>query len=191
MLTVVTGPMFAGKTSKLISMCLSNVVAGNRVVVFKPTNDNRYDGSSIVSHNLDKFASVSIGYNTPKDVFKVIDDMADKAMWADVVFFDEVQFFSSEIIEVVEYILSMRSIKEVVCGGLAQDTFGKPFGSMPHLLSIADNIIMLKAVCSFCKKIDMASRTFRKIKTKEQVVVGGADLYQAACFNCWSAWRGS
>jgi len=83
----------------------------------------------------------------------------------------------------VDFLLSTG--KSVICAGLAQDAFGKPFGPMPLLLSRADNIIHLTAVCAKCKGIGKATRTFRRGESKEQTVVGGAELYEPRCYECW------
>lgn len=182
MLTVITGPMFAGKTSALISICKSHIVAGNKVVAYKPAQDNRYDEKHIVSHNLDKFICVPV--EKPSDIFSHV----ERCM-PDVVAIDEVQFFPTK--DLVEVVLDILSISvNVVCSGLAQDYRGEPFGAMPELLSRADNIISLKAVCSKCKGIGTASRTYRKPgEATGQVLVGGADKYEARCFKCWTGPR--
>ena len=101
-----------------------------------------------------------------------------------VICIDEAQFFSEEIIDLVNHILMLG--KSAIVAGLSQDSFGKPFGSMPHLLAVADRIISLSAVCSKCRGIGAATRTYRKCESKEQVVVGGADTYEPRCFGCWS-----
>jgi thymidine kinase len=77
-------------------------------------------------------------------------------------------------------------LSHVIVAGLPQDSYGKPFGAMPTILAMADNIVCLKAVCSKCKKINSATRTYRKIQDKAQVVVGGIDMFEPRCFECWS-----
>ncbi len=182
MLTVINGPMFSGKTSRLISICSANVIAGNSVTVFKPAKDDRYDINNIVSHSLEKFAAFPI--KEPKDVYQIL----ERRDGSDVVCFDEAQFFDNSIVDVVLSLYNFTT-KEIVCAGLSQDSDGKPFGAMPNLMAIADNIINLRAVCSRCRGVDKATRTFRKIQNNEQVLVGGIDKYEANCFSCWWAWR--
>lgn len=182
MITVINGPMFSGKTSRLISICTANVIAGNSVTVFKPAKDDRYDSQNIVSHSLEKFAAIPV--KESKEVLPLL----ERRDGSDIVCFDETQFFDQSIVDVILTLYGTLT-KEVVCAGLSQDSDGKPFGPMPHLLAIADNIINLRAVCSRCRCVDKATRTFRKISSNEQVLVGGTDKYEANCFSCWWAWR--
>lgn len=182
MLTVITGPMFAGKTSALISMCTSHIIAGDGVIAFKPAKDNRYDEKYIVSHNLDKFSCFVI--DKMPDIWKYLKDAR-----ADVIAFDESQFLEANLLVdfVVEAENYCKGLKRIICAGLSQDARGYPFGAMPELLCMADEIICLKAVCSKCKGIGAATRTYMKDQTEidKQVVVGGADKYEARCYRCW------
>lgn len=181
MLTVIAGPMFAGKSSRLISLCTSHVIAGDSVVVFKPVIDNRYDTNFIVSHNLDKFACIPIGLDMP---FKTISEHVGGKQ---IVCFDEAQFFNpNQFMEVLDLLFSMTNVKRIICAGLPSDANGQCFGAMPELLAYADEIISLRAVCSRCKKIDAASKTFCKKRLDSQISVGGSELYEARCRRCWS-----
>lgn len=183
MLTVISGPMFAGKTSALISICMSHVVAGDSVLAFKPAIDNRYDDKFIVSHNLDKYSCSVV--DKPVEIWH---QLVKSNGHFNVVAIDECQFFDpNTFISLVVDILEKKSIlKRVICAGLSQDCKGYPFGAMPELLSMADEIISLKAVCSKCKGIGLASRTYRKPSQETgQILVGGADKYEARCFKCW------
>lgn len=172
--------MFAGKTSALISMCMSHIVAGDTVVAFKPVKDNRYDEKYIVSHNLDKFTCVPI--KKPFEIYKYLEQNK-----IDAIAIDEVQFLDANAIMMLfDVLFVMENLKRVICAGLAQDYKGLPFGAMPELLSMADEIVSLKAVCSKCKGIGLASRTYRKpTNDTAQVLVGGADKYEARCYRCW------
>lgn len=184
MLTVIHGCMYAGKSSRLISMCVSNIIAGNKVVAFKPSNDNRYEKDYIVAHTLEKFSSIPIDPSKPYSCFGHIVNMS-KDTPVDVVAFDECQFFDTDkFIQVVTQLLYINDYK-IICAGLSQDSDGKPFGAMPHLMAIADEVISLKAVCSSCKKIDGATRTYRKDKYSTQILVGGQEKYSAMCYSCW------
>ena len=177
MLTVVTGPMFAGKSERLISICLSNGIAGNKVQAFKPRRDDRHPFASIRTHS---------GSEYPATI--VEDDLTGFLFIhtaADVYVFDEAQFFDSDSLWFVVKQLLFKYNKSVVVGGLCQDSFGKQFGAMPTILSMADEIILLKAVCAKCKRLNSASRTYRKTDSKEQTVVGGVDIYEPRCFDCW------
>jgi thymidine kinase len=187
MLTVITGPMFAGKSSKLISMAVAHVIAGHNVLAFKPANDNRYGGGYITTHSDEKFMATSID---PDDPHGIINHVLHAEMtWGrkiDVVIVDEAQFFNSKsLIPTVEDLL-YNDGKTIILSGLSQDSSGKPFGAMPHFLATADDIIHLKAVCAKSKKIGAATRTFRKdVNNTNQVAVGGSEMYEPRSFDEW------
>lgn len=179
MLTVVVGCMFAGKTERLISLAHANEVAGNSVLAFTPENDNRYANDFISTHSGLKYPARTI----QQDMYNLI-GMAD-LLEHDVFIFDEAQFLdTSDAIWWVEKLL--RHGKDVVVGGLSQDSSGNPFGAMPHFLAIADDIVHLKAVCAVTRKIGTATRTFRKdASNKSQVAVGGSEMYEPRSFDEW------
>lgn len=186
MLTVITGCMFAGKSSKLIAMATAHAIAGHNVIAFKPSNDIRYGGEYITTHHMAKFMATSINVHDPWDIVKQIKNFTEQTeKEIDVIIVDEVQFFHTSIIEVVEYLLYQLG-KTIILSGLSQDSSGKPFGAMPYLLAIADDIVHLKAVCSKSKKIGAATRTYRKdISNTNQVAVGGAEMYEPRSFQEW------
>lgn len=190
MLTVITGPMFSGKTERLISLCTSHYFAGNKVLAFKPANDNRYSESFITSHNQIKWLASPVKPNEPQKISELFLAALfhEDEQKVDVVAIDEAQFFEPEgLIRTVENILYVYGFS-VIVSGLSQDSDGKPFGAMPHLLAIADDIIHLKSVCAKTKKIGMATRTYRKDKNnKNQVAVGGAEMYEPRSFEAWVA----
>ena len=182
MLTVITGPMFAGKTSRLIALARSHVIAGKDVIGFKPSNDSRYVGDSIITHDTQKFPAFVIDKNKPEECFSKIGCVGENA---DVVVFDEAQFFDKHKFSAMIRKMVCRWGYDVIISGLSMDSSGQPFGAMPYLLEVADEIISLKGVCSKCKSINMATRTYRKDGSTEQIVVGGADKYEPRCFTCW------
>lgn len=170
--------MFAGKTSRLISLAKAHRIAGKRVKLFKPERDNRYEVSNISTHD-----GLTIGCSVVEDsnFYETLGGFNP-----DVVCIDETQFFEEHKLK--QFIVQMlyAEKKEVIVAGLSQDSDGRPFGAMPHLLAIADDIIHLKAVCSASNEIGIATRTYRKDKTNDsQVLVGGKDLYEARCFKEW------
>lgn len=177
MLTVITGCMFAGKSSRLLEIGRANRITGKQVGYFKPSSDTRYSEQEIVTH-----IGKSVSCHSVVDATSIIRylDMYD------VFCIDEAQFFNeNELIEVVEDLLYKHK-KELIISGLSQDSTGSPFGAMPYLLAVADDIIHLKAVCAKTLRIGTASRTFRKDKNnKEQVVVGGTEMYEPRSFEAW------
>ena len=182
MLTVIHGPMFAGKTSRLISIARANIIAGKDVVGFKPSNDNRYPGENITTHDELEFPAFVIDKKKPQTC---LDKIVAVQHRADVIIFDEAQFFEIEPMKALIKRAVCHLGYDVIVAGLSMDSGGRAFGAMPHLLAVSDEIISLKAVCAKCKRVNMATRTFRKDDSTEQVVVGGADIYEPRCFACW------
>jgi thymidine kinase len=183
MLTVITGPMFSGKTSKLQSIYRANIIAKNPVAAFKPSNDTRYSGEMIVSHDGTEIPSFVLNKDYPLSSFAVRPRPRSSGT-TDILFFDECQFYESRQLKMlIKGLISCG--RDVFCAGLSCDSEGEEFGAMGYLLATADHIIINKAVCSRCKGIGVATRTYRTTDETEQTVVGGADKYEPRCFKCW------
>ena len=170
---VVCGPMFSGKTEELIRRLRLARIAKQRVQIFKPVIDNRYDEQHITSHLNQKFICTPI-----REISEILGKLADNTR---VVGIDEAQFFTEEIVEVCEKLANRRL--RVIVAGLDQDYLGNPFGPIPKLLAIADDVLKLKAVCMICG--GEATKSQRLTRDKEQVVVGAADHYEARCRLCF------
>lgn len=184
MLTVITGPMFSGKSSALISRGVSHVIAGDGVIAFKPVIDDRYDLDNIVTHRGNKFLAYTISTdNLWDEANEIFSKYPLGDLDVNVLLIDEAQFFKKS--EILMAVNEWNEWAHIIIAGLAQDSYGKPFGAMPELLAFADNIVCLKAVCSKCKTVSAATRTYRKTKDKSQVVVGGIDSFEPRCFECW------
>ncbi len=167
---IVCGPMFSGKTEELIRRVRRAQIARQKVQIFKPQIDDRYHATNVVSHSSQ--AVVAKAVKTPLDI---LNNLLDSTR---VVAIDEVQFFDESIVSVVEK-LARRGCR-VICAGLDQDSYGKPFGPMPTLLAIADMVDKVHAICTVCGGI--ATKTYRKnASNSSQVVVGEADIYDARC----------
>ena len=170
---VVCGPMFSGKTEELIRRVKRAQIAKQKIQIFKPVIDNRYSKTKVVSHSSLKIEAVPVR-SSDEIIQKTLDSTR-------IVAIDEIQFFDEGIIQVVSR-LARRGCR-VICAGLDQDFMGSPFGPMPHLLSIADEVLKVQAICTVCGA--PASKTFRKKEEKniDQVLVGESDLYEARCRN--------
>ena len=168
---VICGSMFSGKTEELIRRLKRVKIANLKVEIFKPAIDTRYDETKIVSH--DTNAIISTPVESSQSILLLAQDV-------DVVGIDEAQFFDSEIADVCEQ-LALRGIR-VIVAGLDIDYMGKPFGQMPNLLSIADYITKLHAICMKCGNI--ANISYRKIATGGQVLLGEKDIYEPRCRHC-------
>ncbi len=175
---VVCGPMFAGKTEEIIRRIRRLEYAKKTVLVFKPSIDNRYSESEIVSHNKTKAKSINI--NRAKEILDYVKDGVD------AVVIDEAQFLDNDVIWVSE-VLADRGIR-VIIGGLDRDFRGEPFGPMPQLLAIAEFVQKLTAVCVVSGQ--PATRTQRLINGKPAsfddpiVLVGAAEAYEPRSRDC-------
>ncbi len=172
---VICGSMFCGKTEELIRRLRRAEIARQKVQVFKPAIDQRYDAVRVTSHAGMMFDAISI------------DRSADIIKWlkpdTTVVGIDEAQFFDDEIIAVVKD-LADKEIR-VIVAGLDLDFRGEPFGSMPVLIALAERVDKLQAICMICG--EPASRTQRLVNGQPAryddpvVIVGAAELYEARC----------
>jgi thymidine kinase len=168
---VICGSMFSGKTEELIRRLKRVKIANLKVEIFKPAIDTRYDETKIVSHDTNAIQS------SPVDSSQAILLLAQDV---DVVGIDEAQFFDAEIASVCEQ-LALRGIR-VIVAGLDMDYMGKPFGQMPNLLSVADYITKLHAICVKCGNI--ANISYRKVAGGGQVLLGEKDIYEPRCRHC-------
>lgn len=174
---VVCGSMFSGKTEELLRRVKRARLARHRVVLFKPRIDNRYDDVKVVSHEGIKAEATAIA--SPAEIFSFVN--LESA--PEVVGIDEAQFFDDAIVDAAET-LANAGVR-VICAGLDQDYRGKPFGPMPALMSVAEYVTKLQAVCSRCGAA--ACRSQRLIGMEGQLFVGGASDYEPRCRRCFVA----
>jgi len=170
---VITGSMFSGKTEELIRRLRRAQFAGLKVEIFKPSLDKRYSENRVVSHDDKSIVS------TPVDNSSSILLLAGEV---DVVGIDEAQFFDNSIVEVCNK-LADRGVR-VVVAGLDMDFMGNPFGPIPGLLSIAEYITKVHAICMRCGSL--AQYSFRKSEEEQVVVLGEKDKYEPLCRDCFN-----
>ncbi len=165
--------MFSGKTEELIRRVKRAQIAKQKIQIFKPLIDTRYSKTKVVSHSSLKIEAIPVSSS-----MEIFDKIFDSTR---IVAIDEVQFFDQDIIDVVSR-LARRGCR-VICAGLDQDYKGNPFGPMPHLLAVADEVMKVHAICTVCGS--PASKTFRKKEEAnlDQVLVGESDRYEARCRN--------
>ncbi len=176
---VICGSMFSGKTEELLRRVRRAQIAKQKVQVFKPKIDNRFSPDHVQSHDQTKTYSICV--NTGREILPLVEDNTR------VVGIDEAQFFNEDIVDVAQK-LAFRGIRVIVVG-LDMDFRGKPFGPMPTLLAVAEEVTKLSAVCVVCGA--PASRSQRVIKSLQQssvtnatIAVGAEDLYEARCRFC-------
>lgn len=170
---VICGSMFSGKTEELIRRLKRAHYARQHVQVFKPRVDDRYHEQSIVTH--DRVALEGVAVETVHEMRERLEPQVE------VVGIDEVQFFGAEIVELCEF-LANRGCR-VIAAGLDLDWRGEPFGPMPQLLSRAEYVTKLQAICMRCG--NPAHYSYRLASNPQQVLVGADEQYEAMCRRCF------
>ena len=162
---VICGSMFSGKTEELIRRLKRAQFAKQRIEIFKPIVDTRYDDEMVVSHDANEIRS------TPVPVASNIRLLANDV---DVIGIDEAQFFDDEIVAVCND-LANRGIR-VIVAGLDMDFKGNPFGPMPALMATAEYVTKVHAVCT--KTGNLANYSFRKAVNEDIVFLGETQEYE-------------
>lgn len=163
---VICGCMFSGKTEELIRRLRRATIAKQKVEIFKPSVDTRYDDEAVVSHNKTSIRSTAVQFAS---------DITLLAGESEVIGIDEAQFFDPEIINVCRQLAN--SGKRVIVAGLDMDAQGEPFGPMPQLLAIAEFVTKLHAICSISGSL--ASFSYKLTDSDKTVELGEADIYEA------------
>ena len=171
---VVCGSMFSGKTEELIRRLRRAKFANQRVEVFKPKIDTRYDETKVVSHD-----ATAILARPVENAAKILEYTEGEDI--NVVGIDEAQFFDMGLTEVCET-LAKRGIR-VIVAGLDMDYRGVPFGPIPNLLAVAEYITKVHAICLHCG--NLATHSYRKVVNSEQVMLGEKDSYEPRCRTCY------
>ena len=170
---VVCGSMFSGKTEELIRRLRRAQFANQVIAIFKPSVDNRYSDVEVVSHDFHKISSTPI--QDPKQMLEVGADV-------EVVGVDEAQFFDESLVDVCQQ-LANRGIR-VIVAGLDTDYLGLPFGPMPRLMAVAEDVQKVHAICVKCG--NLANHSHRLSKSKDLVLLGEKDVYEPLCRECYN-----
>lgn len=170
---VICGSMFSGKTEELIRRLKRARIARQRVEIYKPAIDTRYSDNNVVSHDANSIPS------TPVESARSILLMASDAQ---VVGIDEAQFFDDTIVEVCNELAN--SGKRVIVAGLDMDFKGIPFGPMPQLMAIAENVTKVHAICVKCG--NLAHVLHRIVKAEQRVLLGEQHEYEPLCRQCYN-----
>lgn len=169
---VICGSMFSGKTEELIRRLNRARLAKQKLEIFKPAVDTRYDDNNVVSHDENEIRSTPVQF--ANDILLLAGD-------SDVIGIDEAQFFDDSLIIVCRKLASMG--KRVIVAGLDMDFEGKPFGPLPALLATAEFVTKVHAICMKCGAL--ASYSYRLAPNKEQVMLGQKEEYEARCRSCF------
>jgi thymidine kinase len=169
---VVCGSMFSGKTEELIRRLKRAKFAHQRVEIFKPTLDIRYSEDEVVSH--DKNSILSTPVDSSSSILLLSSDI-------DVVGIDEAQFFDEGLVSVCNE-LANRGVR-VIVAGLDMDYKGVPFGPMPGLCAIADQVTKVHAICVRCGALAYVSH--RTVSNDKRVLLGEQTEYEPLCRECY------
>lgn len=170
---VICGSMFSGKSEELIRRLRRAEIARQRVQVFKPRVDDRYDDDHIVSHSRQRLPSQRV--TTSAELYAAV------APDTRVIGIDEAQFYDEGLVEVCQRLAGEG--RRVIVAGLDQDFRGRPFEPIPQLLAVAEYITKTLAICVRCGA--PANHSQRLIASDERVVVGDRNVYEARCRVCF------
>lgn len=170
---VICGSMFSGKTEELIRRIKRAQFANQKLLLFKPAIDNRYSEENVVSHQGNALEAKIIASS-----FDIWNHWTNER----VVAIDEAQFFDENIVAVSND-LAKKGVR-VILAGLDMDYLGNPFGPMPQLLSIAEYVTKVHAICVSCG--NLAQYSHRTAEEKEQVLVGAVEKYEPLCRSCFN-----
>ena len=170
---VICGSMFSGKTEELIRRLGRAKIAKQSVIICKPSIEDRYDKDKVVSHNMRAIDCVAVGDAT---------DIIELCQNKEVVGIDEAQFFNNNLVEVCNQ-LANQGVR-VIIAALDMDYEGNPFEPIPQLMSIAEDVTKVRAICMQCG--DLANYSYRIVDKDEQILLGEKNEYEARCRNCFS-----
>lgn len=168
-LEVIVGGMYSGKTEELIRRLQRARYARLQVQVFKPLIDDRYHKEDVTSHNQNSIAAIPIAGSA-----EIIEHLRPNTQ---VIGIDEGQFFDAELVNLCQ-LLADKGLR-VIVAGLDMDWKGQPFGPMPELLAVADEVLKQNAICMTCG--NPASRTQRVAQSESQILIGSLGVYEARC----------
>ncbi len=171
---VICGSMFSGKTEELIRRLKRAEIAGQKLMIFKPSIDNRYAEDKVVSHDEKSLKSMAV--QKAGDIMQYIDDDVE------VIGIDEAQFFDDEIVTVVNDLANLGI--RVIVAGLDMDYRGKPFGPVPHIMAIAEFVTKVHAICTRCG--NLANYSHRKALSDDLVLLGTQNEYEPLCRKCFN-----
>jgi len=170
---VICGSMFSGKTEELIRRLKRAEIAKQKIEIFKPAIDTRYDEENVVSHDETKILSTPV--QSAEQILLMVGNV-------NVVGIDEVQFFDSEIVNVCNK-LANSGIR-VIVAGLDMDFQGNPFGHIPQLMAIAEQVTKVHAICMSCG--NLAHYSHRTVTSKKLVMLGEMESYEPLCRKCFN-----
>ena len=169
---VICGSMFSGKTEELIRRLKRAKIANQKVEIFKPVTDTRYHIQRVVSHDANYILSTPVEKSL--DILTNLDGI-------EVVGIDEAQFFDKNLVKVAQQ-LALNGVR-VIIAGLDMDYRDLPFGPIPDLLTVAEYITKVHAICSHCG--NLATHSYRLADSEADILLGEKDSYEPRCRTCY------
>lgn len=170
---VICGSMFSGKTEELLRRLRRAKIARQAVEIFKPAMDTRYSAEEVVSHDRNAILSTPVEHSA---------NILLLSSAVEVVGIDEAQFFDEGLVEVCQQ-LADQGVR-VIVAGLDMDFKRVPFGPIPGLCAIADDVTKVHAICVACG--NLASYSHRLVKNDKQIMLGETEEYQPLCRSCYN-----
>ena len=170
---VVCGPMFSGKSEELIRRLRRAQIARQRVQIFKSVLDDRYAQQEIVSHSEARIEAQIV--SQAPDILKQVDPRTE------VVGIDEAHFFGMDLVEAADQLANLG--KRVIVAGLETDYLGRSFEQVSQLMTVAEEVTKLLAICVCCG--NPAKHTQRLVASEERILVGARTEYEARCRRCF------
>ena len=170
---VICGSMFSGKTEELIRRLKRAKFANQKVDIFKPKVDTRYDEVQVISHDANAILATPIDHSSK---------LLNHTEGVNVIGIDEAQFFDEGLTDVCQK-LALKDIR-VIIAGLDMDYRGIPFGPVPNLLAVAEYITKVHAICTHCG--NLATHSYRKVANNQQIMLGEKDSYEPRCRTCYA-----
>lgn len=170
---VICGSMFSGKTEELIRRLKRAKIARQKVEIFKPSIDIRYSEDQIVSHDSNSILSTPV--DSSSSILLLSSDV-------DVIGIDEAQFFDDGLPNVCRQLAAQGT--RIIVAGLDMDYQGNPFGPMPQLMAIADDVTKVHAICVKCGRL--ATNSFRTVDNDKKVLLGEMNEYEPLCRYCYN-----
>lgn len=169
---VVCGSMFSGKTEELLRRLRRAEIAQQKVLICKPSIENRYEKNKVVSHDRSSIDCILV---------KTASEILDLPTDIDVLGIDEAQFFDNELVDICNT-LANNGVR-VIIAALDMDYEGRPFEPIPQLLSVADEVTKVRAICVKCG--DLATFSYRIVEKNERILIGEKKEYEARCRLCF------
>lgn len=183
-ITLITGPMFAGKTSEILRYIRREKIAGRKTMIFKPKSDTRYADNALITHYKD-VENDAIPINNSSEILTLVGN--EQNNFPNLIIIDEIQFMDPDIINIIKTLAD--SGINIICAGLDMDFRRDPFINTAKIACISDKVIKLSAICEICgEEATLSQKFIGKIPAPFEstiIELGEKDLYKPRCKACF------